>query len=139
MPLVVPANGELELLNKMLKVALAADESYILKLFQNNVTPDSTFVSSSLTEANFTNYAAKTLTRAGWNSAVLVSGKAQSSYGSAAQSWTCGTSGNTIYGYWVEGAVTGTVWWAERFSNSRVLAANQILNLQPLFSAQSAN
>lgn len=115
---------------KMLKTALSVDESYILKLFQNNVTPDQTFVTGSMTEANFTNYAAKTLTRATWNSSVTVSSKAQSSYGSAAQSWTCGASGNTVYGYSVEGATSGAVLWAERFSVSRVLANGDVLNLE---------
>jgi hypothetical protein len=54
-------------------------------------------------------------------SAVTVSNKAESSYGSSARSWTCGTTGNTIYGYWVANP-TNTVLWAERFAVSRVLA-----------------
>ncbi len=113
--------GELELLDKMLKDALSANEDYVLKLFRNDYTPDQTTASGSLTEANFTNYAATTLTRAGWNTAVTVSNKAESSYGSAAQSWTCGATGNTIYGYFVEGATSGTVLWAERFAVSKKL------------------
>lgn len=115
--------GELELLDKMLKDALSVNEDYILKLFQNDYTPDQTTAPGSLTEANFTSYAAKTLTRSGWNSAVTVSNKAESSFGSAAQSWTCGTTGNTIYGYWVTGATSNAVLWAERFAVSRVLAS----------------
>ncbi len=131
--------GELALLDKMLKTALSVDESYILKLFQNNVTPDQTFIPASMTEASFTNYAAKTLTRATWNAAVTVSSKAQASYGAAAQSWTCGASGNTVYGYWIEGATSGTCLWAERFSVSRVLANGDVLNLTPQFTLSSEN
>jgi hypothetical protein len=128
MALVVPNDGELELLDKMLKDALSVDENYVLKLFQNNYTPDQATVAASLTEANFTNYAAATLTRALWNTAVVVSNKAETSYGSSAQSWTCGTTGNTIYGYYVVGATSATVLWAERFATSRVLAnGDQIL------------
>lgn len=138
MALVVPNAGELELLDKMLKDALSADEDYILKLFQNDYTPDQTTATGSLTEANFTNYAAVTLTRAGWNDAVTVSNKAESSYGSAAQSWTCGASGNTIYGYFVENP-GGTVLWAERFAVSRVLANGDVLNLTPKFTLNSEN
>jgi hypothetical protein len=122
MALVVPLQGELQLLNKLLQAALAVDENYILKLYQNNVAPDASFVPGSLTEANFTGYAAKTLTRAGWNNAVLVGSVAQSSYSTAAQSWTCGSVGNTAYGYWVEGATSGVLLWAEQFSVARVLA-----------------
>lgn len=139
MPLVVPNAGELELLDKMLKDALSVDENYILKLFRNDVTPDQTFVVASMTEANFTNYAAKTLTRALWNAAVTVSSKAQSSYGTAAQSWTCSTTGNTIYGYWVEGATSNVCLWAERFTVSRVLADGDVLNLTPQFTLNSEN
>lgn len=124
---------------KMLKDALSADENYILKLFRNDVTPDASFVPGSMTEANFTNYVAKTLTRANWNTAVTVSNKAQSSYGSAAQSWTCGTTGNTIYGYWVDGASSSITLWAERFATSRVLASGDVLNLTPQFTLASEN
>ena len=123
----------------MLKDALSADENYILKLFRNDVTPDASFVPGSMTEANFTNYVAKTLTRANWNTAVTVSNKAQSSYGSAAQSWTCGTTGNTIYGYWVDGASSSITLWAERFATSRVLASGDVLNLTPQFTLASEN
>jgi len=122
---------------KMLKDALSVDEAYILKLFRNDVTPDQTFASGSMTEANFTNYAAKTLARTTWNTAVTVSNKAESSYGSAAQSWTCGASGNTIYGYWVEAATSAKVLWAERFAVSRVLADGDVLNLTPKFTLNS--
>lgn len=139
MPLVTPNQGELELLNKMLKAALSVDENYILKLFRNDVTPDSSFVTSSFVEANFTNYAAKTLTRANWNNAVNVAGTATSSYGSVPQTWTCGTTGNTIYGYWVEGATSGTCLWAERFGANRILADEDVLNLTPKFALNSAN
>lgn len=139
MALVTPNQGELELLNKMLKAALSVDENYILKLFQNNVTPDQTFVPASFVEANFTTYAAKTLTRSGWNSAVTVAGAATSSYGANPQSWTCGTSGNTIYGYWVEGATSGICLWAEKFTSARILADGDVLNLTPQFNLNSAN
>lgn len=134
MPLVTPNVGELELLDKMLKDALSTNEAYILKLYQNNYTPDDSSAPGSFTEATFTNYAAVTLTRALWNSAVTVSNKAETSYGSAPQSWTCGASGNTIYGYYVVGATSAVVLWAELFATSRVLANQDVLNLTPKFT-----
>lgn len=138
MALVVPLNGELELLNKLLEGANNT-EAFILKLFSNNVTPDSTFVVGSLVEATFTNYVAMTLARGSWNNAVNVSGVAQSSYAANPQTWTCGATGQTIYGYWIQGATSGTCLWAERFAVSRVLANGDVLNLTPQFTLQSAN
>jgi hypothetical protein len=66
----------------MLKDALSVNEDYILKLFKNDVTPDQNFAVGSFVQADFTGYAAKTLTRALWNAAATVSSKAESSYGS---------------------------------------------------------
>ena len=134
MALLTPNKGELELLDKMLKDALDTDESYLLKLYKNDYTPADASVTASFTQADFTNYAGRTLTRAGWNAAVTVSGKAETSYGTGPQSWTCGASGNTVYGYYVEGITSGTTLWAERFSTSRVLANGDVLNITPKFT-----
>lgn len=140
MPLVVPDEGEIQLLQKMLKHALSTDETYILKLYRVDYTPISTTAKTSFTEANFTNYAARTLTRALWSNAVMnASSAGEASYGSSPQSWTCGTTGNTIYGYWVEGTTSTKVLWAERFTTSRVLASGDILNITPKFTLTSQN
>lgn len=126
MALKVPYAGQLNLLNKMLKDTLDSggngNENYFLKLYRVDYTPDVTTVQSSMTEANFTGYAVKTLTRAGWNAAVIVNSKAEASYGSGPQSWTCGTTGNTVYGYWLQSATSNVCLWAEKFSVARVLA-----------------
>lgn len=137
MALVTPAVGECELLDKCLKDALSVDESYTLKLYKTDVTPSGTSVAGDFTVADFTDYANKTLTRAGWSAAATVSNKAESEY--AQQSWTCGATGNTIYGYYVIGTTSGTLLWAEKFSSARVLAENDVLNLTPKFSLNSEN
>jgi hypothetical protein len=124
--------GELQLLNKMLKLALSTDETYILKLYRTDVTPNSSTSRTSFTEANFTGYAARTLTRANWSAGVInASNASEMSYGTTPQSWTCGTTGNTIYGYWVEGTTSTKVLWAERFSTSRVLASGDKIKACP--------
>ena len=115
MALVVPNQGELELLDKMLRDTLSTDENYILHLYKNDYTPVAATTSTDFTEADFTNYVVKTLARATWNAAVTVSGKAESSYGSTPLSWTCGATGNNIYGYWVGGATSNAVLFAEKF------------------------
>lgn len=135
MALIVPDQGELRLLDTLLRLALSTNEDQILKLYKNNYTPDNAAAPASFTEADFSNYVAKTLARGSWNAAATVSGKAESSY--AIQSWTCGTTGNTVYGYWVEGSTSNKVLWAEKFSTARTLASGDVLNVVPKFSLYS--
>lgn len=134
MVLMVPRQGELELLDKMLKDALSTNEDYILKLFKNDYTPDQDDAVGSFTEATFTDYLARTLFRSSWNSAQVSTTKAESSYGQAPESWTCGAAGNTIFGYWVEGTADSDILWSERFATSRVLADGDVLNITPKFT-----
>ena len=138
MSLVVPAVGELALLNKLLSNLLSSNEDYILKLYRTADTPDANSVQASFTECNFTNYLARTLSRAGWTAAVVSSTKGESSY-AGVQSWTCGTDGNTVYGYWVIGNTKNVniVLWAELFSTARVIASGDILNITPKFTLMS--
>lgn len=127
--LLVPDVGEVELLDKMMKDALSVDEDYTLKLYKTNVTPAESDTAGSYTVADFTNYVNKTLTRTGWAGASTAGGTTSTTY--AQQSWTCGASGNTVYGYYVIGATSGTLLWAELFGTARVLASGDTLNLTP--------
>ena len=131
-----PNQGETELLDKMLK---NSNEDYVLKLFRNDYTPSSATVVGDFTEADFTNYVSKSLTRANWGAATVVApvapcvdSEAVSLY-NAEQSWTCGTTGNTIYGYYIVGAVTARLLWCDRFAVSRVLGDGDILRITPKF------
>jgi len=136
MALVVPDLGEIELLTKLL-INTADTEDYILRLYKNNYTPIAATVIGSFTEADFTNYAEKTIARSDWAAPSTVSNKAESSV--TTQSWTCGATTNTIYGYYVVGATSGVCLWAEEFAAARVLADGDILNLTPKFNLSSAN
>ena len=138
MALVVPNVGEIELLTKMLKAALTVDENYILKLYKNNYTPVQSSTDADFTEATFTSYAAKTLTRTNWGAPTTVSNKASSTY-SVQQSWTCGASGETVYGYYVMGATSGVLLWAEEFADPIPMANTFVLNLTPVFTLNSEN
>ncbi len=137
MAMVIPTEGELELLKKMIQVALSTDENYILHLYNNNVAPSSSSTSSTFTETAFTGYTAKTLTRASWATPTLVSGQGQTTY--AQQSFSCTGTGDTIYGYYVLGATSGKVLWAEQFSSSRTLANGDVLNINPQMQLASQN
>ena len=135
MALVVPNGGETVLLDRLLKLTNVTD-NYLLHLYKNNYTPLSTSVKSDFTEANFTNYAATTLTRSTWASSTLNgSNKAQSTY--AAQSWTCGVTTNTVYGYYMTDSTDTTLLWAEQFGIARTLAENDILSVTPVFTLSS--
>lgn len=133
--LVVSDVGEVELLDKMLKDALSVDENYTLKLYKNNYTPGGSSTAANFTEADFTNYTAKTLNRSNWSAATSVANKAQSSYSN--QTWTCGTTGNTIYGYYIVGATSGVLLWAEKFALARIIGDTDTITVTPRFTLNS--
>lgn len=130
MALVIPDVGEVVLLGNMLYQTPA---NLTLKLFKTNVTPAESDTHSSYTEADFTNYASKTLTASQtggtWAAAATNAGTTTTTY--AQQSWTCGASGNTVYGYYVVNA-TPVLHWAEAFASARTLASGDELRLTPL-------
>ncbi len=110
MTLVIPNVGEALMMDNALKTA--SPEALILKLYTNNYDAINSSVAGSFTEmTGGTGYTAKTLTRAGWNAAVGGS-PTSSTYGTAQTfSWT---GAATIVGYFLVGAVSGTLYWAER-------------------------
>ena len=139
MALVVSNTGALELLNDMLKQT-SVTSAYLLKLFNvSTLTPSAAMTTADFTgkTATFTNYSIATLSRAGWSSATSSSSTAVAVYNTAI-SWTCGATGDTVYGYVVE-SVDGTqVLWAEKFSVARALGSGDILNITPKFTMTSA-
>lgn len=146
MALLVPNEGELQLLADL----LGNGESWSLGLFRTNITPAETDTASTYTaaEAAFTGYSRKTLTRSigsstwntpvsqapsgtpAWSSEAAVG---HSQYGSAPQTWTCGATGDTVYGYFIVGATSGKLICAEAFSTPRTLANGDSLSLTPVF------
>jgi hypothetical protein len=137
MAMVVPHVGEIEILKRVL-YGNAGAENLVLKLFQNNVTPSATDTASTYTEATFTGYSAVTLTssQAGGTWSVPTTdanGNTTSTYGTVA-TWTAG-SAQTIYGYYVIGATSGLLYWAEAFANPKVLAINDPVTIQPRLQA----
>lgn len=75
-----------------------------LRLFKNNVTPDNTFTTASLTEADFTGYAAITL--AAWGASTLSAHIASALQ--TKQSFTITSGSQTIYGWYITNSA-GTV------------------------------
>ena len=136
MPLVVTNAGEVLLVTWALK-STSTPENLTLKLYSNDYTPTSTSAAGDFTEATFGGYSAVTLSRGSWGTAVTNgSNKAQITYTAQVFTTTGGTS--TTYGYYVVGATSGTVIWAERFSSSKTLIANaDSITVTPLFTGNS--
>jgi hypothetical protein len=148
MALLVPREGDVQLLTDLLGGGTL--ENWSLRLFNSNITPAETDSASTYTahETAFSGYAAKTLTRSvsasTWNTPVSQapsgtpawSSRAQvghSQYGASPQSWTCGATGDTIYGYFITGASSGKLICAEAFATPRTLASGDTLSITPLF------
>jgi aspartokinase len=133
MALLVPDVGEVVLLASILYPA--SGENWTLKLYSGNVTPAETDTAASYTEATFTGYTAKTLTRtqsgATWAVPTTSTGTTSSTYGTA-QVWSPTTS-QSIYGYYVVGATSTTLLFAELFSSVKNLANNDTLTVTPRF------
>jgi hypothetical protein len=148
MALLVPHEGELQLLTDM--IGGGTLENWQLCLFNSNITPSETDTAATYTvhETAFAGYARVTLTRSisastwntpvsqapsgspPWSSRALVG---HTQYGSAPQSWTCGATGDTIYGYFIIGVTSGKLICAEAFATARTLASGDTLSLQPIF------
>jgi hypothetical protein len=146
MAYVVPNEGEVKLLADLL--AGGSLENWTLKLFKSNTTPAETDTAATYTEADFTGYAAKTLTRSvsgstwstpasaapagSWSAEASV---AASTYGAAAQVFSCTGTGNTIYGYYIVGATSGKLILAETFATARVLSNGDSIQMSPYLGA----
>lgn len=151
MALLSPHEGEIQLLTDLLGGGTL--EAWQLALYNSNITPSETDTAATYTahETAFTTYARKTLTRsiAGttwqtvvaqapsgsppWSSRSMV---AHSQYGTAPQSWTCGATGDTIFGYFILGATSGKLICAELFATPRTLANGDTLSITPTMETQ---
>lgn len=134
MALLVPDVGEVVLLTDILNGANTR-ENWTLKLFSNNITPAETDVAGTYTEATFTGYSAKTLTRttggSTWAAPTTSGGVTSSQYNSGSpQSWSA-TTGQTIYGYYYVGVTSTTLILAEVFGSAIVLVNPSTLTIIP--------
>ena len=134
--------------------SLAGMENWTLKCFQNNHTPAESDVAGTYTEATFTGYSAITLnslqSSAAWGVPSLVSPTGSWAPGSQTQvaettypqqTFTCSgnTTTNTIYGYYVVGATSGTLLFAELFTMSVNMFLNNTIKITPRFGCANAS
>ncbi len=136
MTLVIPNIGETMVLDNALKTA--SPEALIMKLYSNNYDPLNSSVAGSFTECSGGGYASKALTRAGWGAAVGGS-PSSSTYGTGQVfSWT---GACTVVGYFLVGATSGTLYWAERLyaSTGNTFANGDSLTVTPKFTLASVS
>lgn len=101
----------------------AVPEDLELHLFQNDVTPDGTTVIGGLTEATFSGYASVELVPATWG--FTTASTAVALYGAAVNFTSDADSQNQpIYGYYITGATSGDLKYAERFANGPYTIVN---------------
>ena len=118
MTLVMPNEGEVAVLGAALKVS--APENLSLRLYTNDYTPVETSTASSFTEVSGSGYAPITITAPDWT---LVAGDPTVAT-AAEKMWSFTGNPGNIYGYFVVGATSGKVYWAERFTNAPIIIQN---------------
>lgn len=137
--LVLANSGEILLLGIALD-STGGDENFSLRLYQNDYTPVATSDDTSFTECDFTGYSSKSLTRGSWGTATTdTNGDAAIQYGSTQTFSSTDGTPQTAYGYYVTGATSGTLYWAERFATERILSNGDSLNLTPSVILKSEN
>jgi hypothetical protein len=132
---VVPNVAEADLLSIML--GKLAQESMILKLYSNDLTPSYGTVIGDLTELSVTGYAGITLAPAAWT--VTASSPSGPATAQAAQQTFAITAAATSYGYYVVGATSGKLYWVERFTDGPYVldSAGGQIKITPLIQGAS--
>ncbi|MBS3904776.1 MAG: hypothetical protein KGZ39_05575 [Simkania sp.] len=135
MPLIVPDLSELYLMDRLLD----SGTDLKLALYENNETPDQDSVYADFDLATGDGLDVIKTLSGGWDAAATVSHKAVKAY-SAEQSWTCGASGGTVYGYFIyDDSGTPRLVWAERFGSVKTLVDTDELKLTPTITGFSEN
>lgn len=113
MALLIPNAGEGLALENFLNKS--APQNQTMLLYKSNTTPAETDTTATYTEATFTGYAAKSITGTSWTvtpGAPTTAAYAQQSFASTANQTT-----EAVYGYVFKQTTSGTIMWAERFSD----------------------
>jgi len=113
MALLAPNVGEVQLLSVALNKA--AVENQKLKLYTNDKSPAEGDVAGDYTEAAGSGYAEKAIAGANWTVA-NAGGVTTAEY--AEQEFTFSGALGNVYGYFIVGATSGILLWAERFAGA---------------------
>lgn len=136
MAVVVPNAAEDVMLQNI--VNKTAPQNWRLKLYTNDYTPVAGSTEANFTEANFTGYAAITLTGASWS--IVAGSPTQATYAEQTFTSTADQSAQTVYGVYAVQQTSGKIMFAERFASARVVQNNgDNIKYTPRFSGASVN
>lgn len=114
MALLVPDVGEAKLLAYALNKL--TPENMTLKLFKSNSTPAEGDIATTYTEANFTGYVSVSVLGSSFT-ITTTGGVTEAARAAAAFTSSADQAAQSVYGYYVVGATSGVLLWAERFSD----------------------
>jgi hypothetical protein len=129
--MMIPNEGKLKWLTWALVNNAGGIEDLHVHLYQNNYTPVDGSTLANFTESTFAGYAAEPLVRTNFGAPVLVGNVAYSTYPTD-PTFVCTAGGpQLVYGWWMDGDVSGKVYAAARFDNTRSMAAGATETLSP--------
>lgn len=135
--IVVPNEGELWLLDLLLRETVPSTLKFVLRLYRNDWTPEKDSVRADASEATFAGYLPVEMDRAAWTAAQLVGGEAQSTYGTLYQQWLASSGNQLIYGYFVTDEDDNFILWAERFVTAVNVSAVTPVVMMPVLRLHS--
>lgn len=135
MTLKVPNQGEQDAIEAFLNISPAED--LVLKLYKNDKTPDDADTEADYTEADFVGYDAIPLSPTEWDVTPgdpCVAVQPVQSFIS-----TAGGQSQNVYGYFVIGAISGRLKWAERFTDGPydIVNLDDEIKVTPRFTGRS--
>ncbi len=121
---------------RLLQMALGenSQENLQLRLFVNNITPADTDTDATFTQMSQHSYASATITMAQWTVTTNGSGEAEAVAPAKTFSFTDDTVSGTVpvYGYYVVGATSGVLLWAEKFASPiNISTTGQSIEITP--------
>lgn len=129
--MVIPNEGKQLALDRWLDPDNSPGENWVIRLYSNNYTPVDGSTVANFTEAAFTGYAAVSLNPATFPTSSISANVAVSTYPTA-PTFTCtGGGGQTVYGWYAEGATSGKVLAAQKFDAARVIVSGSNEKLDP--------
>lgn len=125
-----PNNGEGDAANGFIGVTTNLTAP-ILRLFQNNITPAETDVTSTYTEATWTGYSSITLTPGSWS--VVEGAPTRASYAQQSFTSSAGSQSQNNYGYFLTRTTNGRIMIAERFTDGpyQIVNNGDIIRVTP--------
>lgn len=133
----VPDAGLPLLLDWMLRTDTGAAEDLAMRLFRNDITPDRGSVFGDFVEADFAGYSQRLLARADYSPAAVMGHVARLVRTAGGLEWIPTAPGEVLFGVYVVGLVSFTVYAARRFASPRVAATGVPLVAIPVFTLQA--